>query len=47
MSKEKKKEEKININKRNERKGKVGLIRLIGFYGISTFVGYLTPNPFL
>ena len=19
----------------------------IGFYGISTFVGYLTPNPFL
>ncbi len=20
---------------------------LIGFYGISTFVGYLTPNPFL
>ena len=21
--------------------------RLFGFYGISTFVGYLTPNPFL
>ena len=20
---------------------------LFGFYGISTFVGYLTPNPFL
>ena len=20
---------------------------LVGFYGISTFVGYLTPNPFL
>ena len=20
---------------------------LLGFYGISTFVGYLTPNPFL
>ena len=19
----------------------------VGFYGISTFVGYLTPNPFL
>ena len=19
---------------------------LVGFYGISTFVGYLTPNPF-
>ena len=21
--------------------------RFVGFYGISTFVGYLTPNPFL
>ena len=21
--------------------------RVVGFYGISTFVGYLTPNPFL
>ena len=20
---------------------------LLGFYGISTFVGYITPNPFL
>ena len=20
---------------------------LVGFYGVSTFVGYLTPNPFL
>ena len=24
-----------------------GLVWLFGFYGISTFVGYLTPNPFL
>ena len=24
-----------------------GLVWFIGFYGISTFVGYLTPNPFL
>ena len=24
-----------------------GLVRFVGFYGISTFVGYLTPNPFL
>ena len=23
------------------------LVWLVGFYGISTFVGYLTPNPFL
>ena len=23
------------------------LVWFIGFYGISTFVGYLTPNPFL
>ena len=22
------------------------LVRLFGFYGISTFVGYLKPNPF-
>ena len=22
-------------------------VRLVGFYGISTPVGYLTPNPFL
>ena len=25
----------------------VRLFRLVWFYGISTFVGYLTPNPFL
>ena len=25
----------------------VGLVWFVGFYGISTFVGYLTPNPFL
>ena len=24
-----------------------GLVWFVGFYGISTFVGYLTPNPFL
>ena len=24
-----------------------GLVWFGGFYGISTFVGYLTPNPFL
>ena len=24
-----------------------GLFVFVGFYGISTFVGYLTPNPFL
>ena len=25
----------------------VGMVWLFGFYGISTFVGYLMPNPFL
>ena len=24
-----------------------GLVWFVGFYGILTFVGYLTPNPFL
>ena len=24
-----------------------GLVWFVGFYGISTFVGYLTQNPFL
>ena len=24
-----------------------GMVWFGGFYGISTFVGYLTPNPFL
>ena len=24
-----------------------GLVWFVGFYGISTFVGYLMPNPFL
>ena len=24
-----------------------GLVWFVGFYGISSFVGYLTPNPFL
>ena len=26
---------------------RLSLVWLVGFYGISTFVGYLTPNPFL
>ena len=38
-----KKEE--NESKNKEKKRKIGW--LFGFYGISTFVGYLTPNPFL
>ena len=25
----------------------IGLVWFGGFYGISNFVGYLTPNPFL
>ena len=25
----------------------IGLVWFIGLYGISTFVGYLMPNPFL
>ena len=37
------KKNKIKENKIKERL--VGW--LVGFYGISTFVGYLTPNPFL
>ena len=24
-----------------------GLVWFVGFYGVSTFIGYLTPNPFL
>ena len=27
--------------------GDQGLVWFVGFYGISTFVGYLMPNPFL
>ena len=34
------------IEKR-ERKKKTLMVWFVGFYGISTFVGYLTPNPFL
>ena len=33
----------------NFAKGKskrICLVWFVGFYGISTFVGYLTPNPF-
>ena len=26
---------------------KIRMLGWLGFYGISTFVGYLTPNPFL
>ena len=33
--------------KKRKRTGKALKKRLVGFYGISTFVGYLTPNPFL
>ena len=25
----------------------VWFVWFVGFYGISTFIGYLTPNPFL
>ena len=25
----------------------IGLVWFVGFYGISTFVGYLTPNPLI
>ena len=25
----------------------IGLVCFVEFYGLSTFVGYLTPNPFL
>ena len=25
----------------------IGLVWFVGFYGISIFVGYLMPNPFL
>ena len=36
------------ILQRNQfKKNKFGLVWFGGFYGISTFVGYLTPNPFL
>ena len=42
MAKERKKE-----RKKKERKKENGLFGLVWFYGISTFVGYLTPNPFL
>ena len=35
-------------NKNKQHMNKYGwLVWLFGFYGISTFVGYLTPNPFL
>ena len=30
-----------------EKMSHLGLLWLVGYYGISTFVGYLTPNPFL
>ena len=40
----KKKKKKIIEWKENEEKEK---IRFVGFYGISTFEGYFTPNQFL
>ena len=39
-----------NINLRNVSRMSLKefqFVRLVGFYGISTFVGYLMPNPFL
>ena len=37
-----------NLDKRNgDHLVWFGLVWLVGFYGISTFEGYLTPNPFL
>ena len=30
-----------------ENKKEVFLVWFVGFYGLSTLVGYLTPNPFL
>ena len=44
--KKKKKEQKKEKGKKKERR-KRKKVWLVGFYGISTFVGYLTPNPFL
>ena len=41
MHKIKKRNEKIEKNKTKVNKG------WLGFYDISRFVGYLTPNPFL
>ena len=38
----------ICVSKLVEQDMRVGwLVWFVGFYGISTFVGYLTPNPFL
>ena len=39
--------EGYNKKKKKERCYIICLVWLFVFYGISTFVGYLTPNPFL
>ncbi len=44
---EKKRKEKTEMKESRERCTEDGLVWLVGFYGIPTFVGYLTPNPFL
>ena len=36
----------FNISKRLRLFYWFGLVWFVGFYGISTFVGYLRPNPF-
>ena len=41
---------KLEKKKKKKKKKKLdlkGIIGLVLFYGISTFIGYLTPNPFL
>ena len=35
------------IPQKNGRPGNSMMVWFLGFYGISTFVGYLTPNTFL
>ena len=43
-------ENQLNLmqkKKKNWRRSENGLVWLLGFYGIPTFVGYLMPNPFL
>ena len=43
-----KKKRKLVEGKRENQRQKIDYLGwLDGFYGISTFVGYLTPNPFL
>ena len=37
---------KVNFKKKTDIKDGLVWFGLLGFSGISTFVGYLTPNPF-